>query len=62
MAVFIVILALYVTAVVTFFISLLRWTIRSERECACGGAFEIVNFVHGPESCYPRAEALHTFS
>lgn len=62
MAGFIIFLSLYAVATVTFFIFLLRWTFRSERGCSCGGAFEIVNFVHGPKMCYPRAEALKTFS
>ena len=59
---FIVFLSAYVAATVVFFIALLRWTIRKERGCACGGAFELVNFVHTGTMCYPRAEALTSFS
>lgn len=55
---FIIFLSLYAAATVVFFIALVRWTFRRERGCACGGSFEILKFVHTPEMCYPRAEAL----
>lgn len=58
---FIIFLTAYAAATTIFFIALLRWTIRKERGCACKGSFEVVNFVHTPKMCYPRAEALTTF-
>ena len=59
---FIIFLSAYAAATVVFFIALLRWTIRKERGCACGGAFELVTFVHTPKMCYPMAESLTHFS
>ena len=59
MAALIVFLALYALLTMGFFIALLRWTIRSERSCSCGGALGgSFAMVHGVTSCYPAAEAL----
>lgn len=58
MVAFIAFLAVYFIACSWFFIALLRWTIRTERGCACHGSFGNVNFVHSAKMCYPRAESL----
>jgi hypothetical protein len=60
MAALITFLALYALVTIWFFVALLRWTIRSERRCACGGAMRegVFGVVHGPRTCYPSAEAV----
>ncbi len=53
-------LALYAVVMVWFFVALMKWTIRSERGCACRGALSGARFdiLHGPKTCYPMLEAL----
>lgn len=59
MAALITFLALYALVTMWFFVALVRWTIRSERTCACGGAMgDRFAMVHGTKSCYPAAESL----
>lgn len=59
MAVLIAFLAVYALVTVSFFVALLRWTVRSERGCACGGGMGgRFAMVHGAKSCYPAAESL----
>lgn len=59
MAVFFGFLALYALVTMWFFVVLLRWTIRSERTCACGGTMGArFAMIHGTKSCYPVAEGL----
>jgi hypothetical protein len=60
MAALIIFLALYALVTMWFFVALMRWTIRSQRRCACGGAMREGAFsvLHGTRMCYPSAEAL----
>ena len=43
-----------------FFVALVRWTVRGERHCACGGALGSakLEMLHGPKVCYPAREAV----
>lgn len=62
MAALIGFLAIYALVMAWFFIALVRWTIRNERGgCACRGSLGSAQFAftHGPQMCYPAAEALH---
>ena len=50
---------MYALVTMSFFIALVRWTIRSERQCSCGGVLgRDYAMIHGVTSCYPAAEAL----
>lgn len=58
MALLITFLTLYALITGWFFVALLRWTVRSERSCACGGALGNLAMIHGAKSCYPAVESL----
>jgi hypothetical protein len=57
---FMVFLAVYFIACASFLVVLVRWTLRSERRCACGGSLGSgsVDILHGQQMCYPAREAL----
>jgi hypothetical protein len=62
MAALITFLALYALVTMWFFAALVRWTIRSERRCACGGSMGSgFAMIHGTKSCYPAAEGVRAF-
>lgn len=56
----IVFLGLYSMVMAWFFVALVKWTVRSERGCACRGSLGSGRFdiLHGPKMCYPMLEAL----
>jgi hypothetical protein len=60
MAAFIAFLIVYVVACAWFFFALVRWSVRSERQCACGGALGSakLEMLHGTKVCYPAREAV----